>query len=134
MLQNDCSFSNKDEIVKVLFLMNQCSRWRHYLSSYSRMLELNTTTEVHAVQKCYLSRNKCFHSNSRSTSGWKSSSWDKGGKKCGNCGHSHLPKQCPAYSRECFKCKKKNHFSTPCQSSEKKPGSGISNPTCFCGV
>ena len=88
--------------------------------------KLNTTTEVHAVQKCYCSKNKCFQSNSRSASGRKSSSWDKGGKKCGNCGHFHLPKQCLAYGKECFKCKK-NHFSKLCQSSEKEPGSGIGN-------
>ena len=33
--------------------------------------------------------------------------------------------------KECFKCKKKNHFSKLCQSSEKKPGSGVGNPKCF---
>ena len=76
--------------------------------------KLNTTTEVHTVQKCHHSKNKCFQSNSRSTNGRKSSSWDKGGEMCGNCGCSHLPKQCPAHGKECFKCKKKNHFSKCC--------------------
>ena len=94
--------------------------------------KLNTTTEVHAVQKCHQSKNKCFQLNSRSTSGRKSSSQDKGGKKkCGKCGHSHLPKQCPAYGKECFKCRKKNHFSKLCQSSDKKPGGEVGNPKCF---
>ena len=92
---------------------------------------LNATTEVHAVQKHHHSKNKHFQSNSRSTSGRKSSSWDKGGKKCGNCGNSHLPKQCPAYGKECFKSKRKNHFSKLCQSSDKKPDSEIGNPKCF---
>ena len=83
-----------------------------------------------------LSRNvttvkQCFQSNSRSTSGRKSSSQDKGRKKCGNCGYSHLQKQCPAYGTECFKCKKKNHFSKLCQSSDKKPDSGVGNPKHF---
>ena len=52
-------------------------------------------------------------------------------KKCGNCDHSHLPKQFSAYSKECFKCKRKNHFSKFCQSSDKKPGGGAGNPKCF---
>ena len=42
-----------------------------------------------------------------------------------------LPKQCPAYGKECFKCKKKNHFSKHCQSSDKKPGGGVGKPKCF---
>ena len=92
--------------------------------------KLNTTTEVHAVQKHHHSKSKHFKSNSRSTIGRKSSSQDKDQKKCGNCGHFHLPKQCPAYSKEYFKCKK-NYFSKLCQSSEKKPGSGVGNPKCF---
>ena len=93
--------------------------------------KLNTTTDVYAVQKCHHSKNKHFQSNSRSTSGRKASSWDKGGKKSGNCGHSHLPKQCPAYGKECFKCKMRNHFSKLCWSSDKKLDSGIGNPKCF---
>ena len=95
--------------------------------------KLNTTTEMHAVQKHHHSKNKHFQSNSRSSSGRKSSSWDKGGKKCGNCGHSHLPKQCPVYGKECFKYKK-NHFSKLCHinvSSDKKPDSGVNNPKHF---
>ena len=56
---------------------------------------------------------------------------DKGGKKCGNCGHSYPPKQCPAYAKECLKCKKKNHYSKLCQSSDKKPGGGGGNPKWF---
>ena len=72
-----------------------------------KVRKLNTTTEVHAAQKCHHSKDKHFLSNSRSTSGRKSSSWDKDGKKCGNCGHYHLPKQCPAYGKECFKCKRR---------------------------
>ena len=93
--------------------------------------KLNTTTEVFAVQKHHHSKNKHFQSNARSTSGRKSSSWDKGGKKCGNCGCSHLPKQCPTYGKECFKCKRKNHFSKLCQSSDKRPGGGVGNPKHF---
>ena len=45
--------------------------------------KLNTTTEVHAVQKHHHSKNKHFQSNSTGTSGRKLSSKEKGGKKCG---------------------------------------------------
>ena len=95
--------------------------------------KLNTMTKVHTVQKSHHGKNKCFQSNSRSTSGRRSSSWDKGGKKCGNGGHSQLPKQCPAYSKECFKCRKKNHFSKFCQSLDKKPGAGLATLNVFQG-
>ena len=93
--------------------------------------KLNTTTEGHAIQKCHHSKNKHFQSNSRSTSGRKSSSCDKGGKGCSNCGHFHLPKQCPAYGKECFKCKKNNHFPKLCKGSDKKPGGWVGNLKCF---
>ena len=93
--------------------------------------KLSMTTEVHAIQKCHHTRNKCFQSNLRSTSGRKSSSQDKGGKKCGNCGCFQHTKQCPACGKDCFKCKKKNHFSKCCQSSDKKPGSRGGKPEHF---
>ena len=73
--------------------------------------KLGAATEVHAIQKHHQNKNKCFQSHFRSTSGRKSSSQDNVGKKCGNCGCSYLQKQCPAYGKECLKCKKKNHFS-----------------------
>ena len=96
------------------------------------MLEnLGTTPEVRAIQKHHQSKNKCLQSSPRSTSDRKSSSQDTGGKKCDNWGHSHLPKQCPAYGKECFKCKKKNHFSKLCWNLDKKPGGGGGNPKCF---
>ena len=94
--------------------------------------KLGITTEVHAIRKHHHSENKLFQLNPRSTSGGKSSSWDKGGEKCGNCGCSHPPKQCPDYGKECCKCKK-NHFSKLCQSSDKKPGGGSGNPKFFQG-
>ena len=44
----------------------------------------------------------------------------KGGKgqgKCRNCGNNHPPRICPAYGKECFKCKKPNHFKEFCRSN-----------------
>ena len=155
----DCSFAKKDEIIKFLFLIHNTKdqliekmksmdiptdilqlaktvESTVQMETLSKQLlqnigKLNTTTEMHAVQKHHHSKNKHLLSNSRSTSGRKSSCQDKGGKKCGNCGLSHLPKQCPAYGKKCFKCKKKNHFSKLCQSSDKNPGGGVHNPKCF---
>ena len=36
---------------------------------------------------------------------------------CRNCGRQHPPKQCPAFGKECRKCKKKNHWAKFCLSS-----------------
>ena len=74
----------------------------------------NMTTEVHSVTKHSQSHNRQNHSKSNHG---RSQSCNKNGKKCGNCGHTHPPKQCLTYRKECFKCKKKNHFSTFCWSS-----------------
>ena len=44
----------------------------------------------------------------------------KGGKgqgKCRNCGNNHPPRKCPAYGKECFRCKKPNHFKEFCRSN-----------------
>ena len=160
---NDCSFANKDEIVKFLFLIHKTNErvkdqfiekmkttdtltdivqlaitvelMVQMETLYKQLLQnvgkLGTTPEVHAIQKHHQSKNKCLQSSPRSTSDKKSSSQDTGGKKCDNWCHSHLPKQCPAYGKECFKCKKKNHFSKLCWNSDKKPSDGGGNPKCF---
>ena len=55
----------------------------------------------------------------------------KGGKrqgKCRNCGNNHPPRKCPAYGKECFRCKKPNHFKEFCRSNpqnrSQSPGGG----------
>ena len=123
------TFTDILQLAKTVELMVQMETLSKQL--FQNVGKLGTTTEIHAIQKCHHSENKCFQSNSRSTSVRKSSSWDKGGKKCGNCGHSHLPKQWPTYGKECFKCRKKNHFPKLCQSSGKKLGVGSGNPKSF---
>ena len=35
---------------------------------------------------------------------------------CTRCGRKHGPKQCPAYRKECSKCKRKGHFAEQCLS------------------
>ena len=46
---------------------------------------------------------------------------------CSNCGSSHPPKKCKAYSKECFHCHKKGYFSQFCHSKQhgKSPGSNV---------
>lgn len=34
---------------------------------------------------------------------------------CRKCGSKHEPKRCPAYGKECRKCKKRNHFAKHCR-------------------
>ena len=41
----------------------------------------------------------------------------KGQGKCRNCGNNHPPRKCPAYGKECFRCKKPNHFKKFCRSN-----------------
>lgn len=40
-------------------------------------------------------------------------------RNCRNCGTSHNINKCPAYGKECLKCKKLNHFSKVCRSAKK---------------
>ena len=42
------------------------------------------------------------------------------GKSCRYCGRSHLPMKCPAYGKECLKCKKLNHFANMCRQGVNK--------------
>ena len=36
---------------------------------------------------------------------------------CGNCGSMHRGRQCPAIGRSCFRCGRRNHFSSMCRSA-----------------
>ena len=37
---------------------------------------------------------------------------------CGRCGFKHPPKKCPAWGKNCTKCKGKNHFAAKCRSGK----------------
>ena len=37
-------------------------------------------------------------------------------ENCSKCGEQHHPRNCKAYGKECFKCKKMNHFAECCNS------------------
>ena len=47
---------------------------------------------------------------------------------CTRCGRKHGPKQCPAYGKECSKCKRKGHFAEQCR-SKKNAGSHSKKPS-----
>ena len=40
-------------------------------------------------------------------------------KTCSNCGNKHPKQKCPAFGRQCNKCKKFNHYGKMCRSSGK---------------
>ena len=48
---------------------------------------------------------------------------------CGNCGHQHKPKQCPAFGQECMLCHKFNHFSRVCRTRRINPQQQTSPPS-----
>ncbi|XP_072169474.1 uncharacterized protein [Diadema setosum] len=41
-------------------------------------------------------------------------------KQCGNCGHFHQPRSCPAFGKTCDSCKKLHHFASVCRSKRQK--------------
>ena len=40
--------------------------------------------------------------------------------KCGRCGRSHPPRQCPAFGQNCKKCGKRNHWASCCKNRSPK--------------
>ena len=147
-MANDCNFTNKDEIVKFLYLThNQNTRVREHLlkeltdtTSLADMLRMARVCEgtVHSeeISKQYLESVKtvkqvdaihqqCNNNRSRSKrkghGGHRSHSRSqsrKPGGNCSNCGTNHPPRKCKAYGKECFHCHKKGHFSQLCHSKQ----------------
>ena len=48
----------------------------------------------------------------------------RSGRICSKCSTSHPPRDCPAFSKKCHKCGRKNHFSTCCRSTQRSQGDG----------
>ncbi|XP_050039674.1 uncharacterized protein [Dermacentor andersoni] len=38
--------------------------------------------------------------------------------RCKHCGRAHAPRQCPAYGKTCYACKKQNHFTSCCKNPQ----------------
>ena len=145
---NDCYFTNKNEIVKFLYLThNQNTKVHEHLlkeltdtTSLADMLRMARVCEgtVHSekISKQYLESVKtvkqvdtihqqCNNNRSRSKrkgcGGHRSHSQSqsrKPGGNCSNCGTNHPPRKCKAYGKECFHCHKKGHFSQLCCSKQ----------------
>ena len=148
---NDCNFTNKDEIMKFLYLThNQNTRVREHLlkeltdtTSLADMLQMARVCEgtVHSeeISKRYLElvktvkqvnaihrKNNRPKSNGRGCGGHRSHSQSQSRKpsSCSNCSSNHPPQKCKAYGKECFHCHRKGHFSQLCCSKQcgKFPG------------
>ena len=93
----------------------------HLSKLYLEIVKSTKTVEV--VDKKNGKNKKFGVSKSRQNSKYGSQSRDKKGC-CHNCGSKHPPKQCPPYGKECYHCRKKNHFSNMCQSHQCSRSSG----------
>ena len=148
----DCQFEKPDEIVKFLFLThNQNPKVREEILKsmkegdglndilgYAYLVERNQHSEH--LSKMYLDSVKpsnktvdavdkkakkkfCGGSKSCQNSKFRSQSRDNK-KRCHNCGSKHQPKCYPAFGKECYHCKKKNHFSNMCKSRHHSQSNG----------
>ena len=86
----------------------------------------NGKTEVASIQR--------GHSKSKKGpkgKGYKYRSQSRSGKSgtniCNNCKTSHLPRQCPAFGKTCYKCNKKGHYAKCCRSNTTT-NSGYTKP------
>ena len=152
---NDCNFTNKDEIVKFLYLThNQNTRVHEHLlkeltdtTSLANMLRMaivcEGTVNSEEISKQYLESVKtvkqvdAIHQRNsskpkhkgRGHGGHRSHSSSQSGKPggCLNCGSSHPHKKCKANGKECFHCHKKGNFSQFCHSKQhgKSPRSNV---------
>ena len=133
-MANDCKFTNKGKIVKFLYLThNQNTRVREHLlkeltdtTSLADMLRMarvcegtvhsekiskqylelvKTVKQVDAIDQCSNSKSKHKGRGQDHRTHSRSQSRRPGGG-CSNCGSSHPPKKCKAYSKECFHCHK----------------------------
>ena len=151
---NDCNFTNKDEIVKFLYLTHQNTRVHEHLlreltdtTSLADMLRMARVCEgtVHSeeISKQYLEsvkmvkqvdtiHHQCNNNNNRSKSKGRgcgdhrshSRSQSRKPGSCSNCGSSHPPRKCKAYGKECFHCHKEGHFNQLCCSRQRGKSPG----------
>jgi len=53
---------------------------------------------------------------------------DDSGGRCGNCGRSHEPKQCPAFDQKCSNCHRRGHFAKCCRKPNRRQRSSSRGP------
>ena len=88
-----------------------------------------TEVSIHGVTKT----NNRPKSNGRGCGGHRSQSHSQSQSRkpgsCSNCSSNHPPQKCKAYSKECFHCHKKGHFSQLCHSKQCGKSPGLRNQT-----
>ena len=144
-LARQCEFTNKDEIVKFLFLIhNKHERVREELlksvtkdTSLNQCLEFARCVEGNMqseelfkkmgdnildpqsikVDAIKHKKAKCSQTPHRARNQSESSDDEshKSKIKCLKCGMKHANRKCPAFGKECFQCGKKNHFGKFCK-------------------
>lgn len=58
-----------------------------------------------------------YNSDRNSTDNYRS---DSTMYNCRSCGQQHVPRRCPAYGKECYICKRTNHFAKCCRNKAKQ--------------
>ena len=99
----------------------------HYSESMKATPAATHTGEVSAVKKKFAkgSRKANFRPNSTShsqASTHRPTQSSHESRKCHRCDTSHAPRSCPAYGKQCRKCKKYNHFAKCCRQSSIEKG------------
>ena len=84
--------------------------------------------DIEAIDKKSNNKNKKFQGSSKQQQNSKYRSQSRDKKGCYNCGSKHPPKHCPAFGKECYHCKKKNHFSNMCRSKQHSQSSNGHRP------
>ena len=73
-------------------------------------------------------KNRKFQGGSKQQQNSKYRSQSRDKKCCCNCLSKHPPKCCPAFGKECYHCKKKNHFSNMFRSRQHSQSSNGHRP------
>ena len=88
----------------------QMCQAREVTQSRKRSMDIgvvgDTECKVEYISKKDVTAKRC---------GSKESAENRQQRTCGNCGGVHLPRQCPAYGKECHHCGMNNHFALKCR-------------------
>ncbi|XP_067930980.1 uncharacterized protein [Watersipora subatra] len=137
-IARECSLGEMYEefMVQALLLGITDDRLRRKLFEESEGITLEA-----AVKKCKTSETSnadlqsikteesvySFRDHSSKDRKMKTEDGESGRSCCGHCGGSHPPCQCPAYGKQCAKCKKYNHYKAICRSKRKQHVHALTN-------
>ena len=134
------------ESVKVLFILRHPQMYPSYHDIQLDLPETDQAAQSSDISQQYLKlvktvkqvdgihrKNNRPKSNGRGHGGHRSHSHSQSQSRkpgsCSNCGANHQPQNCKAYSKECFHCHKKGHFSQLCHSKQCGRSVGLRNQT-----